>query len=169
MSTKASTLFNALDNQVSSPSADVLGGRVRVAMCLFDDLATTDLEAADILKICPLPSNARLISIKMSNTDLEGDSSSPALDYHLGLYDQDGNALDNDVFVNQGTELQAAGSNQELLPPVDLDADFGKRVWEQADLTEDPRSFIDLCLTIDTVADTPAAGDIAFTVLYVVD
>ena len=160
MSTKASTLFNALDNQVSSPSADVLGGRVRVAMCLFDDLATTDLEAADILKICPLPSNARLISIKMSNTDL---------DFHLGLYDQDGNALDNDVFVNQGTQLQAAASNSELLPPVDLDADFGKRVWEQADLTEDPRSFIDLCLTIDTVAATPAAGDIAFTVLYVVD
>ena len=168
MSTKASTLFNALDNQVSSPSADVLGGRVRVAMCLFDDLATTDLEAADILKICPLPSNARLISIQMSNTDLD-DNGSPALDFHLGLYDQDGNALDNDVYVNQGTQLQAAASNSELLPPVDLDADFGKRVWEQADLTEDPRSFIDLCLTIDTVAATPAAGDIAFTVLYVVD
>jgi len=168
MTTKASTLFNALDNQVSAPSADVLGGRVRVAMCLFDDLATTDLEAADILKICPLPSNARLISIQMSNSDLDG-SGSPALDYHLGLYDQDGNALDNDVFVNQGTELQGPASNSELLPPVDLDADFGKRVWEQADLTEDPRSFIDLCLTIDTVAATPAAGDIAFTVLYVVD
>lgn len=168
MTTKASSLFNALDNQVSAPSADVLGGRVRVAMALFDDLATTDLEAADILKICPLPSNARLISIQMSNTDLDG-SGSPALDYFLGLYDQDGNALDNDVFVNQGTQLQAAASNSELLPPVDLDADFGKRVWEQADLTEDPRSFIDLCLTIDTVAATPAAGDIAFTVLYVVD
>jgi|TARA_S200002703_G_scaffold21909_1_gene18577 hypothetical protein len=168
MTTKASSLFNALDNQVSAPSADVLGGRVRVAMALFDDLATTDLEAADILKICPLPSNARLISIQMSNTDLDG-SGSPALDYFLGLYDQDGNALDANVFVDQGTELQAAASNSELLPPVDLDADFGKRVWEQADLTEDPRSFIDLCLTIDTVAATPAAGDIAFTVLYVLD
>lgn len=170
MTTKASSLFNALDAAADAPSADVLGGRVRVAMAAFNDLPTADMTDGDILKICPLPSNARIISIKMSNED--ADASATDLVFDLGLYDQDGTVRDVDCFVDGGTTLQGAANNTELFPPVDMDAHFGKRVWEQTSNgtahTTDPRSYLDLCLTFisGTEAGTP---DINFTVLYVLD
>jgi hypothetical protein len=170
MTTKASSLFNALDAGADAPSADVLGGRVRVALANFPDLPTADMSDGDILKICPLPSNARIISIKMSNED--ADSSNNDLVYDLGIYDQDGTVRDVDCFVDGGTDLRAAANNTELFPPVDMDGHFGKRVWEQCSngtsFSEDPRSFLDLCLTFisGTEAGTP---DINFTVLYVLD
>ena len=166
MATTSSSLFNALDAAASAPDASVLGGRVRCAVALFDDIAAGSTGNGDILKIAPLPSNARVISIQMSNTD--HDSGDNDTTYDLGLYDQDGNDLDSDVYIDGGTELRAAANRTELLDPVDLDGDFGKRVWEQADLTADPNSFIDLCLTIKS-ATAESAIDCAFVILYVVD
>lgn len=167
--TVSSNLYNSLTDPTAStappPDVGTLGGKVRIAVCLFDDLATASSENTDILKIAPLPSNARVISIQMSNTD--GDAGDNNGTFDLGLY-QDGTALDADVFVANGTTLQAASNRTELLDPVDLDADFGKRLWEQGDLSSDPGGLIDICLTFDS-ANIDQTIDIAFVIMYVVD
>ena len=139
-------------------------GKVRVFM---DTIAaeTTDIDDDDVIMLAEVPSNSKIISIKLYNDDLDGGS---GLVTDIGLYnggtkftDTDGSAtvyaaealIDRDCYGTLSTDLRAA-------------ANF---VWEDGGLTSDPGVPLRIALTIETVAGSAAAGDITMVVQYVVN
>ena len=145
------------------------GGRVRTVNDAFE-LATTDIQTNDIVRLVRLPVNAHILSIQIANDDLDSNGT-PTLVADVGLYDpSDDTAVDDDCFATAITQLQSAtGWGTELVSEADDIADFGKTLWEVAGQTSDPGGEYDLCLTFDTGAATGAAGTLAFKVEYVVD
>lgn len=135
---------------------------------------TTDLDSTDVIVLCFLPWSAVVQRIDIANDDLDSNGS-PAMTFDLGLYDDvDGaTARDADVYATDVTQFQAAAGFTELsfeARGIELN---GQAVWEDAGLASlaaakaTNLSGAYLAITIDTVAATQAAGDIAFRVTYV--
>jgi sporulation protein YlmC with PRC-barrel domain len=133
-------------------------------------------EIGDIILLAPVPSNAKIGSIKIFNDDLDSNGS-PTLAANVGLYysgignGQRGLAetvVDADCIASAITSLQAAvvlGSEVRFeaanITTIDMEA------WELGGLTVDPGGYLHIGLTITTVAATAAAGDIAIMVDYI--
>lgn len=169
MSTADSNLVANLD--ASPPvmnEVGLQGGRERVVQDDFE-VATTDLDAADIIRLARLPSNARITELLIANDDLDANGT-PTLDMDLGLYDADDDSvLDDDCFAVADTQLQAAsGFVDHRFNALGIDT-VGQKLWEIAGLTEDPGGEMDIAITTDTGAATAAAGTIAFIIRYVID
>jgi len=141
------------------------------------EVATTSIdEIGDIILLAPIPSNAKIGSIKIFNDDLDSNGA-PALAANVGLYysgkgnGQRGLAdtvVDADCIATAITSLQAAvvlGSEVRFeaanITTIDMEA------WELGGLTTDPGGYFYIGLTITTVAATAAAGDIAIIVDYI--
>lgn len=166
MTTKSSALFNALDAASNAPDASAIAGRVRVLTGNVA-LATTDMEASDIVKLAPIPSNAVPLSIVLFNDDLD---SGTTLEADVGLYDQDGNVEHVDAFADADTSLRGpvtAGTELICQDGADAIALMSKRIWEWAGLSADDNKYHDICITFGAAGDT--AGDVAFRIMYVVD
>jgi hypothetical protein len=143
------------------------GGRVRVIQGSIA-LATTDLDAADIVLLAPIPTNASIISIRLAADDLDSNGS-PALVWDVGLHDLGGTAKDADFYATDITLGQAATAFTEYrFEAADINT-CGSRVWEDAGDSSDPGGQYYLSLTVSTAAATAAAGDLSFIVQYVVD
>jgi hypothetical protein len=148
-------------------------------------LLSTETETADVLLTnIRIPSNAIVREIKVYNDDLDGGS---ALTADVGVaaavaftsvtsgtktkHAVD-DVLDADVFVDGSTALQAATTSFTSLP---LDAgtsgpdDIDKPVWERLGYDEDPSTDVVIAVTFAAGAGTPAAGDLAIQVHYLVD
>ena len=167
MGTKSSALFNALDAASNAPDASAIAGRVRVLTGNIA-LATGDLDASDIVKLAPIPSNAVPLSIVFFNDELDASANTLAID--VGLYDQDGNVEHVDAFADGDTSLRAAvtaGTELICQDGADAIALYSTRIWEWAGRTEDDHKFHDICITFTGAGDT--AGDLAFKITYVVD
>lgn len=142
-----------------------LSGRVRAAMG-SGEAAVADLAAADIIVLARVPTNARLLAIYLANDDLGG-----TLTVDVGVYDPDGTIRDIDEFAS-GIDFAVADStlstnilNEAAVGDID---GHGERLWERLGLASDPGGHFDIALTV-LASTTPAAGSIAWTVLFTID
>ena len=143
-----------------------LGGRMRVASGTIA-LAAGDLSASDTVMLCPLPTNASVVSIKLFNDDLDSGTTNTC---DVGLYSADGEvtAIDDDAYASAITDLRAAVTTgtEVAFEARNINA-MGQKVWEDAGQSSDPGGHYLLGLVFDAAGDT--AGDLSFVVTYVVD
>jgi hypothetical protein len=146
------------------------GGRIRVAGGAFEMDATT--AAADIIRLCRLPVNARVWKI-----ELGADTLGSVLTVDVGLYQTNGTVLDADEFADDvvldakvfaGDEVSGSGTQLVYQSAATDIVHNGKALWDRAAVAADPGGEYDICLTVVTATD-PAAGTIAYTVWYTVD
>ena len=156
-------------------------GKLRVFM---DTIAagTGDIDDDDVIMLAEVPSNSKIISIKLYNDDLDGGS---GLVTDIGLYnggtkfnDTDGSAtayaaeqvIDRDCYGTLSTDLRAAvtAGTEFRFETMNINT-IANFVWEDGGLTSDPGVPLRVALTIETVAGSAAAGDITMVVQYVVN
>jgi len=156
-------------------------GKVRVFMDTIAAL-TTDIDDDDVIMLAEVPSNSKIISIKLYNDDLDGGS---GLVTDIGLYnggtkfnDTDASAtvyaaeqvIDRDCYATLSTDLRAAvtAGTEFRFETLNINT-IANFVWEDGGLTSDPGVPLRVTLTIETVAGSAAAGDITMVVQYVVN
>lgn len=136
-------------------------------------LLTTSMDdVGDVILMCPIESNAKIIRIGVLNDAL----AASGLAYNVGLYysgiggSQKKNGKTSGTVVdadNIGTAV-AFSTARLVLGDLRFEADdivnVSKEMWEVAGLTEDPGGHFYIGLTCSTVATTPAAGDIVMIV-----
>ena len=156
-------------------------GKMRVFM---DTIAagTGDIDDDDVIMLAEVPSNSKIISIKLYNDDLDGGS---GLVTDIGLYnggtkftDTDGSAtayaaeavIDRDCYGTLSTDLGAAvtAGTEFRFETLNINT-VANFVWEDGGLTSDPGVPLRIALTIETVAGSAAAGDITMVLQYVVN
>ena len=132
------------------------GGKLRVWM---DTIAvgTGDLDDDDVIILGQVPSNAKIVSLRIYNDDLNSGSGT----HNLGLYNgpqaytisgttKDAAAvIDEDCYVTYSTAFRAA-----LTEPVELLAEtrninaIANFVWEDGGFSEDPKVPLRLAVTM---------------------
>lgn len=174
-----------ITNLDASPRTPLESGSAVGKMRVFADTiaaATTSLdEDGDAIVLAEVPSNAKIVSIKLYNDDCDGHAC-PTLAANCGVYNggqpfTDSTTkyaadalIDEDSYATAITTLQAANTTGVELAfearNVNAVANY---VWEDCGLSEDPRVPLRIALTVSTAAATAAAGDITLVVTYVVD
>lgn len=144
-----------------------LHGRKRVAQGTLE-LATTDLDASDIVMLAPLPTGASITSIQLAADDLDSNAT-PTLAWNLGLYDTEGTAVDADCYATAITLGQAATALTEYRNEVADINTIGQQLWEDGGVTADPGGLYYVALTASAGAATAAAGTLSFIIEYVID
>ena len=156
-------------------------GKLRVFMDTIA-AATTDIDDNDIIMLAEVPSNSKVISIKLYNDDLD---SGTAIVTDVGLYnggtkfnDTDASltayaaegVIDRDCYGTVSTVLQGAvtSGTEYRFETLNINT-IANYAWEDGGLTSDPGVPLRIALTIETVAATAAAGDITMVVQYVVN
>ena len=170
MATAKSVEITALDASprevLETGSAE---GRMRVASGTIA-AGTGDIDNDDVLMMVQIPSNAKVLSIKLFNDDLDSNGS-PSLAANVGLYyASSGVVIDEDCYASAITTLQAANTAGVEVAfearNVNAIANFA---WEDGGLTSDPAVPLRIALTMSNVAATAAAGDVTMVVTYIVD
>lgn len=156
--------------QVLTPVAQ-WGGRVRVMGGNFEMDATA--AAADIIRLCRLPSNAHIWKI-----ELGADNLGTALTADVGVYQTNGTVVDANEFATAlimdskvfgGTDVVPTPTAEIVYQAAVTDIVYhGLALWQRAALGADPGGEYDICLTIVTET-TGVAGTIAYSVWYTVD
>lgn len=172
MSTKKSTVIT---NNEATPqtlnTAGTHGGRVRIACDSFE-LATTDLDASDIILLDKLPANAVIVGLYLMSDDLDSNGT-PTLAANVGLYESDGaTAADADCFASAITTLQSATTSwQDILAEAGTAAvaNIGDPLWDVAGDSQGDFEEYYVALTLSAAAATAAAGTLAYKIEYVVD
>ena len=143
-------------------------GRMRVASGTIA-AGTGDIDNDDVLMMVQIPSNAKVLSIKLFNDDLDSNGS-PTLAANVGLYKVDGTVVDEDCYATAITDLQAAntGGVEVAFEARNINA-VSNFAWEDGGLSSDPAEPLRIALTMSNVAATAAAGDVTLIVTYVVD
>ena len=155
------------------------GGKLRVWM---DTIAvgTGDLDNDDIIIMGQVPSNAKIVSLRIYNDDLNSGSGT----HNLGLYNGPqaytisgtttaaAAVIDEDCYVTDSGALRAAttvttGTEEALIETRNINA-IGNFVWEDGGLAEDPKVPLRIAITMSAVG-TAIAGDITLVCLYTVD
>jgi hypothetical protein len=156
-------------------------GKLRVFMDTIA-AATTDIDDNDIIMLAEVPSNSKVISIKLYNDDLD---SGTAIVTDVGLYnggtkfnDTDASltayaaegVIDRDCYGTVSTVLQGAvtAGTEYRFETLNINT-IANYAWEDGGLTSDPGVPLRIALTIETVAGTAVAGDITMVVQYVVN
>lgn len=181
MATAKSVEITNLD---ASPRVISEVGNVHGKMRVFMDTiaaGTGDIDASDVIMMAEVPSNAKIVSIKLFNDDLDSNGS-PTLATHVGLYNGATKftiggtetaaeaVVDADCYATASTALQAANTTgTELAYEVRNVNAVANHVWEDGGLSEDPKVPLRIALTISNVAATAAAGDITMVVTYITD
>jgi hypothetical protein len=152
-------------------NADTEGGTINGSYlakgAVYSACGTVEVAAADddtsVFRFCRVPSNARIISIKIFNDAITG-----ATAYHCGLHQTAANggaAADADVYATS-VDINAGLNGTELVrEALNIDK-VEKRVWENLALSSDPKRDYDITMTGATVGS--AAGTITLEVLYTV-
>ena len=165
MTTKNTSLvtnFEA-DPMVMSP-AHQLNGVVRTIQGTVA-LATTDLEAGDIVMLAPIPTNASVLSIKLFNDDLDSGTTNTC---DVGLYTTAGVAVDDDCYASAITDLRGAVTTgtEGAFEARDINK-CGQRVFEDAGQSTDPSTYYYIALTFDAAGNS--AGDLSFQIQFVIN
>lgn len=158
-----------------------------IAKVLIDEVevATTNIDdIGDIIMMGAIPSNAKILSIKLLSDDLDSNGS-PTLASNVGLYylrnnivsgvkKASGDVLDVDCFATAITVGQAVSAEvtnggkvgyECRFEAADIDT-IDKAAWEIGGLTEDCGGWLALGLTLTAAAATPVAGGIKVIVQY---
>jgi len=142
--------------------------------------ATTDIDDDDILLMAELPSECKVLSIKIFNDDLDSNGS-PTLATDVGIYNggtaytiagtktEADAVIDRDAYASASAVLQAAvlTGTEVRFEAANVNA-IANYMWEDAGLASDPRVPLRIALTMSTVAATAVAGDVTVVVTYVV-
>lgn len=154
--------------RVKSPVGQ-LGGRVRCAQGTLTIPENGYDADGDTLMLAPIPSNARILSIKIGNQDVDSGTDSA---FNLGIYDSEGAVKDEDYFASAVTQFRAAARLTELFDEALQDAniaDVGKELWEMAGDTEDPGGHYYIAITETATFTEVADAVISFQILYAID
>jgi len=161
---------------LEAPSAH---GKLRVWM---DTIATTTTETddvGDIWQLAEVPSNAKIVSIKLFNDDL----AASGLAADIGLYNGSQSyviagtktaasaLIDADAYASAATTLWLTANTtgvEVAFEARDINA-IHNYVWEDGGLAEDPGVPLRICATITTAATTPLSGDVSIQVMYSVE
>ena len=150
-------------------------GSVGTVKVFMDTIAagTGDIDDNDIILLAEVPSNAKILSIKIFNDDLDSGS---GLATDVGVYNGPiktssyaANAvIDRDCYATaSGVLASAVLTGTEVAFEVRNVNAISNFVWEDAGLSSDPGVPLRIALTIETVAGTAVAGDITMQVTYV--
>lgn len=150
---------------VASP-VHQLGGRMRIAAGTIA-LAAGDLSASDTCMLCPVPTGASVVSIKLFCDDLDSGTTNTC---DVGLWTAASTpvAKDDDCYASAITDLRGAIT-------VGLEVAFearninlmGQRVWEDAGDSADPGGHYFIGLIFDAAGNQ--AGDLSYVVTYTID
>ncbi len=142
-------------------------------------LATGDLDAADIIMLCGVPTGAVVLSILIAHDDLDSNATE-TLNFDVGIYKSATDTAENgdeDVYANATNEDNASSFGIKGATEGSVNYAFeargiqlnGQKVFEDAGDSVDPNSVYYIGISIETVAATKVAGDLAFQVTYAVD
>jgi hypothetical protein len=171
MTTFTSTKVSGL---IASPQTIIARGvnaAVSVTVKGTEALATTDIDASDIILLCHLPWEAKVHSIVLFNDDLDSHGT-PTITADVGLYKmtQAGTvtALDIDAYASLVTTLQAANTSgvEMAFEARDINKILQTVIVDAALTSKPDDGFAILGLTIGTGAATAVAGDISYVVEY---
>lgn len=162
MSTTKTDIVTNFEANVTTASGRIEGRKRTINGTIA--LESTDLGAADIVLLAPLPTAARVVSIKLYSDDLDSGSTNTC---DVGLYRLDGTAKDDDCYASAITTLRSAGSTgtEVAFEARDINK-MGQQVWQDAGDTSDPGGQYYLALTFDAAGNQ--AGDLSFKVEYIV-
>ncbi len=145
------------------------GARQRVITGNFE-VATTDIDSGDLIVLARIPASATVQSILICNDALDVGT---ALDFDLGIFDENQAVLDQDAFASAITQLTAAvaAPGTDLRHEAATGAErVGQRMWEIAGVATDPGGVMyDIVMTIVDAAATAAALTLGYTITYTVD
>ena len=146
--------------------AHQLHGRLRVAQGTLE-LATGDLDTADIVMLAPIQANASIVSIRLASDDLD---SATALLWSVGIHlAKDDSVVDADAYATAITLGQAATAFTEFaFEARNIDA-TGQQMWEDGGQSLDPGELYYLSMTVSTGAGTAVAGTLSYIIEYVID
>ena len=149
--------------QVLNP-ANQLHGVKRIAQGSIA-LAAGDLSANDTVMLAPIPSNASISSIKLTNDDLDSGSTITA---DVGLYTTALAVVDVDAYASAITALRAAvaAPGTEVAFEARDHNKTGQKVWQDAGLSADPGAVYFVGISFPAAGDT--AGDLSFIIEYTV-
>ena len=155
------------------------GGKLRVWM---DTIAvgTGDLDDDDIIILGQVPSNAKIVSLRIYNDDLNSGSGT----HNLGLYNGPqaytisgttvaaGAVIDEDCYATDSTAFRAAtttatGAEEQLIEVRNINT-IANFVWEDGGISEDPKVPLRIAVTMSATG-TAIAGDITIVVKYTID
>lgn len=133
-------------------------------------VATTSIdEQNDVILLCPVKGDDRIVSIKLFNDDLDSNGS-PALAVDVGLYKDvsaDGTSateVDVDAYASAITTLQAANTTGvEVAFEARNITSVGNTVAEDGGESQHSEERV-IGLKVTTAAATAAAGDISWVV-----
>lgn len=163
----ANTKSNHITNADATPVVLVnpveYNGILRGTAGTVETLAADD--AASVYRLCRVPSNARIESIKLASDAITGATAAD-----VGVYQTAANGgavLDADFFATDVDISTAAIAFTEVLLEATA-TDIAKcdmPLWELLGLSADPGREYDICVTVN---DVTAAGTISMKVLYVI-
>jgi hypothetical protein len=108
-----------------------------------------------------LPSNAVLSGLSKVYFDDLASSGSPTFD--IGIFAiRTGDITDNDDALNDGIDVASAAGSAAVIKDI---ANYGKRLWEVAGLSADPKCDVDIKITVKD-ASTNAAGTVSWGLYY---
>lgn len=173
MATKQTSLLSNRPSLTAAGSPNNVandGGRIRSKSGTVA-LVAGDLDAADIVMLCGVPTGAVILELWIANDDLDS-SGTPALAGHVGIYsgaDDTAETKDQDVYATAVTQFQAASGFVDLAHEARGIELAGQKVWQDAGDTEDPNSEYFIGVAWSAGAATAAAGDLSFKVVYAID
>lgn len=179
----ASTVKSVNLTNITATPITVLDKLRGVKKTVIDKIAvatTSTDDVGDIIMLGPIPSNAKILSIKLFNDDLDSNGA-PTLAADVGLYYSGIGNVVSGVAKTSGTvvsatcigtaitTLQAANTTGvEIRFKAGDIVDIVKEAWELGGLTADCGGLLNLGLTITTAAATGAAGDVVVVIDYLV-
>ena len=179
MATLSTELVSNLDT-VPAIMNDVgeAGGRVRACIGNVSWVGTTLTTAADFMRICRLPSNARIVDATFYNQTLDS-GTSIVMDLGLAPIDSDAstgthtfssNCIGDGAAGFQTETVGDATSGVDMCCVVAADIpNYGKKLHTLAGDTTDPGGHYDLVMVAQVPAGSDATGNVAFRILYTVD
>jgi len=149
------------------------GGTVRVQMSTVEWDHTTLAVVGDFMRLCRLPTNARLVDFRVWNDDLDTTGGTATLRIDFGIYPTNSDLPVDQVCINPYCmHLRTATEEDGIAVLTDLAGNIdntGITLWELAGLASDPGGLYDICMTIENAAATLATGTVAFVVQYTID
>lgn len=165
MANLKSTLITSRDAGLGAV-VSVCDGAAGIVRHTFQKITTTTSEdATHVLRFVEVPSNARVLSVKLWCAALAGSSAGD-----VGLYRKsaDGGAVVDADFFGSAVSFVSAVNGTEISheSTVNTIAKRSQPLWQAAGLSADPKAMFDVAVTITT--DINTGGDIGLEVEYVI-
>ncbi len=177
MATTKGAIVTLLD---AEPRERLERGTINAKSRIFRDTAAVadgDFDAdGDVVYLAEVPSNSKIVSIKIANDDLDGGTDSVV---NVGLYNAKQSfttsgavtysadaVIDEDAYATLVTGFQSAtGFTDYAFEARDINK-VSNYVWEDAGLPEDPATNLRIAITQTATVSSDSAGDVSIIVEY---